>query len=238
MSDRSLIVNADDFGLSEGVNRGIVRAHEQGIVTSASLMVRQPAARAAAEYARSHHTLSVGLHLDLGEWAYQDGEWVSLYQVVPADDPRAVSDELHRQLDAFVEITGSAPTHLDSHQHAHLSEPARSAAARAAERLNVPLRNVTPGVRYCGSFFGQLPKGEPFPEALTVESLVSVLSSLPPGVTELACHPGDDPHLRSAYRLERLQEVATLCDPAVRATITRTGIHLINFRSLGRVPAR
>ena len=51
---RVLIVNADDFGLSAGVNRGIVEAHERGIVTSASLMVRRPAAREAADYARTH----------------------------------------------------------------------------------------------------------------------------------------------------------------------------------------
>ena len=51
---RYLIVNADDFGLSPGVNRGVVQAHERGIVTSASLMVRQPAAGAAAACARAH----------------------------------------------------------------------------------------------------------------------------------------------------------------------------------------
>lgn len=47
-----LVVNADDFGRSPGVNRGVIRAHEHGIVTSATLMVRWPAAREAAEYAR------------------------------------------------------------------------------------------------------------------------------------------------------------------------------------------
>ena len=47
-----LIVNADDFGLSEGVNRGIIEAHERGIVTSASLMVLRPAAASAADYSR------------------------------------------------------------------------------------------------------------------------------------------------------------------------------------------
>ena len=51
---RELIVNADDFGLSEGVNRGIAEAHEHGIVTSASLMVRGASAPAAAAYADAH----------------------------------------------------------------------------------------------------------------------------------------------------------------------------------------
>ena len=66
---RNLIINADDFGLSRGVNRGIIEAAEKGILTSASLMVRQPAAIEAGEYARSEG-IGVGIHLDLGEWPH------------------------------------------------------------------------------------------------------------------------------------------------------------------------
>jgi hypothetical protein len=77
---RHLIVNADDFGQSVGVNRGIIEAHERGIVTSASLMVRWPSAQEAAAYARSHTSLSLGLHFDFGEWRYRDGNWWKLYE--------------------------------------------------------------------------------------------------------------------------------------------------------------
>ena len=76
---RSVIVNADDFGFSPGVSRGIVAAHERGIVTSASLMVRWPA----AAYGRAHPALSVGLHVDLGQDAHRDGRQVTLYRVIP-----------------------------------------------------------------------------------------------------------------------------------------------------------
>ena len=86
---RAAIVNADDFGQSAGINRGIVEAHERGIVTSASLMVRWPAASAAAAYARAHPRLSVGLHVDLGESIYRDGEWIALYERVDRADARA-----------------------------------------------------------------------------------------------------------------------------------------------------
>ena len=75
MSGRFLIVNADDFGLSPGVNRGILETHERGILTAASLMVRAPAAAEAAAAAHDHPRLSVGLHLDLGEWICRDGAW-------------------------------------------------------------------------------------------------------------------------------------------------------------------
>src|SRR5260370_32765811 len=98
---RSLIVNADDFGQSRCVNAGVVRAQERGIVTSASLMVRWPASVQAGSYVRRHPQLSVGLHFDIGEWAYRNDEWVPLYVVVPPDDHRAVADELTRQLASF-----------------------------------------------------------------------------------------------------------------------------------------
>src|SRR3954451_21419733 len=103
---RYLIVNADDLGQSPGINRGIVQAHEEGIVTSASLMVRWPAAEAAAAYARTHARLSVGLHLDLGEWTYRDDGWVVRYQVVRGDDADAVTAEAQRQLETFRRLTG------------------------------------------------------------------------------------------------------------------------------------
>ena len=102
-----LIVNADDFGLSEGVNRGVAAAHEHGIVTSASLMVRRPAARQAVTYAEKHREMSLGLHLDLGEWEYRAGEWVVV--IAP---PSAVEAEIRAQLQIFYELAGRRPTHL------------------------------------------------------------------------------------------------------------------------------
>src|ERR1700730_10604325 len=108
---RYLIVNADDFGLSVGVNRGIIEAFEHGIVTSTSLMVNWQGAAEAAAYARKHPKLSLGLHLNLGEWAYRDGEWVTLYEEVPLDDATVVADEVARQLASFRFFLGKDPSH-------------------------------------------------------------------------------------------------------------------------------
>ena len=231
---RLLLVNADDFGLTEGVNRGIVRAHEHGIVTSASLMVRQPGARGAADYARSRPALSVGLHLDLGEWEYHGGRWAVKYEVVPPDDASAVAAEVRRQFEAFLRLVGRPPTHVDSHQHAHRSEPLLGAAAALASRLGVPLRHFTPAVAYRGDFYGQGGKGEPYPDAITPDALARVVGSLPPGVTELACHPGDDPTLDSVYARERVAEVDALCHPIVRRALAEQGVRLVSFLDLPR----
>jgi predicted glycoside hydrolase/deacetylase ChbG (UPF0249 family) len=229
MPDRYLIVNADDFGLSPGVNAGVVAAHENGVVTSASLMVRGPAAGAAAAYARGRPQLGVGLHLDLGEWAFRGGQWVRLHQVVPADDAAAVRAEAARQLAGFRRLVGRDPTHLDSHQHIHRREPARTVAADLGRELGVPVRHLSPGIGYCGDFYGQDGEGRPYPELVTAAALVKLLERLPPGVTELGCHPGTGDTPDTMYVRERALEVAALCDPSVRAAVRELGIRLMTF---------
>ena len=229
---RYLIVNADDFGQSSGVNRGIIEAHERGIVTSASLMVRWPAAAEAAEYGREHPNLSLGLHFDLGEWVYRDEDWVPVYEVAPRDDATAVADEVSEQLATFRRLVGRDPTHIDSHQNVHLKEPrVRSVLIEVARRFEVPLRHFSPRVCCRGDFYGQTPKGLPWPDAISVEGLIEILAALPPGITELACHPGVDDDLESMYRSERAKEVEVLCDSRVRAAIIAEGIELGSFGS-------
>jgi chitin disaccharide deacetylase len=229
---RALIVNADDLGRSPGVNRGIATAHEHGIVTSASLMVRWPAAREAGAYGREHPDLSIGLHVDLGEWAFRVDRWSPVYEVDPMVDESAVEDEVARQLAAFRVMVGRDPTHLDSHQHVHREEPIRPVLIALAAELGVALRHFTPGVQYCGDFYGQTPKGDPMPEAITVDRLLSIFEDLPPGLTELGCHPGAADDLESSYRIERALEVEVLCDPRVHAAVADGKIELRSFNQL------
>jgi predicted glycoside hydrolase/deacetylase ChbG (UPF0249 family) len=234
VSDRTLIVNADDFGRSPGVNEGIARAHEEGIVTSATMMVRWPDAEAAADYARNREELAVGLHLDLGEWAYRDGDWTALYEVLDEESPEAVAAELADQLGRFERLLGRLPTHLDSHQHVHRENPTRAALTEVGARLGVPVRSVTPGIAYSGAFYGQDGHGEPAPERVTVDALVGVIESLPEGITELGCHPTAADDHDTMYRSERLAEVETLCAPEVRLALERSGVELRSFAELPR----
>jgi predicted glycoside hydrolase/deacetylase ChbG (UPF0249 family) len=230
---RAVIVNADDFGLSAGVNQGITTAFERGILTSASLMVRADAAAEAAAYARLHSMLGVGLHVDLGEWRHVGGyDWRAVYEVVRLDDEEAVAREVDRQLDRFRELLGREPTHLDSHQHVHLKEPVRSVLRRLAVRLGVPLRHFSGVVRYCGEFYGQWNDGRQYLEAISADGLIRTILGLSPGITELACHPGDDPGLDSDYREERSLELAALCDPRVREALVGARIELRTFEGV------
>src|SRR5258705_8296929 len=140
-NERCLIVNADDFGRSAGINLGVIHAHQYGIVTSASLMVRWPAAEEAVMLARRNPKLSVGLHLDLGEWTFHDSKWSQVYQVVPVSDEGALRQEASRQLALFRKMLRRDPSHIDSHQHAHMKPPVRQIAEDLAQTIGVPLRD-------------------------------------------------------------------------------------------------
>jgi predicted glycoside hydrolase/deacetylase ChbG (UPF0249 family) len=229
---RWLIVNADDFGRSSAINRGVAHAHQHGIVTSASLMVRWPAAVGAAECAHANPKLSVGLHVDLGEWSYENREWIRVYQVVEEEDPDAIRSEVLRQLAAFRLLIGRDPSHLDSHQHVHREEPVRSVLWQVAQGVSIPLRECASGVRYCGDFYGQTAHGSPFPEGISVSNLLRLVARLRPGVTELGCHPGRTEDLDSMYGRERVQELRALCDPRVRAAL---GVHRVELCSFDQL---
>lgn len=227
MSERFLIVNADDLGLSDAVNDGIFAAHEGGIVTSASLMVRQGAAPAAAERAGGHPDLAVGLHIDLGEWNYEAGEWTLAYSHCDSNDRDAVEVECRAQLERFRALLGRDPTHLDSHQHVHESEPVKDVAEVLAAELGLPLRNRA--IRYEGGFYGQSGKGEPFPEGITVSALANLIRSLPPGWSEIGCHPAAGPVPTSSYDAERQIELETLRDPQVKNLLNVMDVQLCSF---------
>jgi predicted glycoside hydrolase/deacetylase ChbG (UPF0249 family) len=228
-----LVVNADDFGQSPAINRGVAVAHERGIVTSASLMVRWPSAVDAAAYAGAHRDLSLGLHIDLGEWRWRDGGWQPLYEAVALDDAAAVEKEIARQLATYRRLAGGNPTHVDSHQHVHLREPVRSILVAVAAELAIPLRQCGAVVRYCGDFYGQTAEGSPIAGGVSVSALLEILASIAPGVTELSCHPGMGDDLETMYRTEREEEVRTLCDPRVRTALVTLGVELRSFATAG-----
>lgn len=228
-AERLLIVNADDLGLSEGVNRGIVEAHQRGIVTSASLMVLAPAAADAAAMARAQPRLGVGLHLDIGEWLLRDGEWIARYERVAEGDAAAAGAEVRAQIALFEELIGRPPDHLDSHQHVHLSRPeVAEAVDRAAAGLGIGVRGRGSRVRY-RSLYGQDENGRPLLDAIQAAAYVAFIGDLEPGVTELCCHPGHAGGLESDYATERETELRSLCDPAVRAAVAEGSVRLITW---------
>jgi len=230
-STKRLIVNADDFGQSEGINDGVVEAFERGVVRSASLMVRWPAAAEAARYARAHPGLSMGLHLDLGEWTYRQNQWISSYEVVRKDDHAAVAEEISRQFSKFNELMGRNPTHIDSHQHAHRAESVYSVVRKIADEIDAPLRLYS-DVRYCGAFYGQTNTGTPLLDNITLDALMKLLMNLDPGITELCCHPAKRIDFDTMYSDERVMELQVLCDSRVPEFLAENHIELCSFHAV------
>src|SRR5215471_1821176 len=143
--EKYLIVNADDFGASAGVNRGILECHTRGVVTSTSLMVTGRAVHEAVALSRDHPALAVGLHWDV--WGEDEREF-------DLDDMAAVRDEFRRQLDEFHRLLGRPPTHIDSHRHAHREEQVMPLFRELVAPLGVPLRDDG-RVRFVGGFYAQ-----------------------------------------------------------------------------------
>lgn len=224
MTERVLIVNADDFGTSEGINSGIVEAHSHGIVTSTSLMVGAAAAAHAVTLAREHPALSIGLHWDLDSGGQP---------TVDLADPAAVRAELARQLGAFQELVGRPPTHVDSHHHIHREPDVGPLARELAAPLGVPLREQGT-VAYIGGFYGQWEYGVTDLYHVSPEFLIWILrNEVDEGWTELGCHPGQvRGDFNCEYLTEREVELATLTDPGVRQEIDRLGIRLASFAEL------
>jgi hopanoid biosynthesis associated protein HpnK len=151
---KRLIVNADDFGFTRGVNAGIRQAFERGILTSATLMANGDAFDEAVAMARANPRLGVGIHLVAvgGRPVADPSEIPSL---IDADGllPRTLTDlikllarrrvrveHIEREFAAQVERVcraGLTPTHLDSHKHAHTQPLVMTALARVADGFNI-----------------------------------------------------------------------------------------------------
>jgi predicted glycoside hydrolase/deacetylase ChbG (UPF0249 family) len=218
-----LIVNADDFGASSGVNRGIMECHRAGVVTSASLMVTGAAAQEAIALSRANPELAVGLHWDVVGEDERDFDLC---------DEQAVRREFAAQLDRFVVAVGRAPTHVDSHRHMHLSDEVRALFRELVAPLGVPLRGGGE-VFFIGGFYAQWEWGVTELEHVSVEALQRILTDeVGEGWTEVSCHPGYiTPEYRTTYREEREAEIRTLTDPRIRATIERLGLRLESYAS-------
>lgn len=151
---KKLIVNADDFGFTSGVNAGILRAFRDGIVTSTTIMANGPAFDEAAEMARNNRDLAVGCHLSIlgGRPVAQPTEVPSL---VDPDGlmPKTLSELISRLTCGVVQIghierefcaqvervmkAGLCPTHLDCHKHAHTHPRVLEALLRVATEVGV-----------------------------------------------------------------------------------------------------
>ncbi len=137
---KKVIINADDFGLIQGVNEGIVKAHQEGILTSATLMANMPGFNQAVEMAGTNPELGVGVHLNIlrghslspaqkvGSLLSKELRFIpSVSNLVHRMALKRISfDEIEREFRAQIERVQKAgidPSHIDSEKHIHLIRP-------------------------------------------------------------------------------------------------------------------
>ncbi len=287
---KRLIVNADDFGLTENVNRGILDAHREGIVTSTTLLANGMAFESAVAAGKRFHRLGIGVHLNLTE-----GKPVADARHIPTlvdrggrlhlAPPRLwagialgqvslseIEVELRAQVRKVIRA-GIRPMHFDGHKHVHVLPGVSEIVIRLAREFRIPAvrcpaeqnahasgpllhrrfsristvkqylvsravsdqaRNFRKKLAQVGLVSPTYFQGLSQTGFLDASAIREILGNLPPGTSELMCHPGyrDVELERTGTRLltERETEIQGLTARSVRNFVASGGIQLWNYK--------
>ncbi len=239
---RRLIVNADDLGFTRDVNEGIVEAHRNGILTSATIMAIGGAFHHGVKCAGENPGLGVGVHLVLvgeRELPKTPAGLVAAVLTGGLDLERELDGQMRRVLSA-----GIQPTHLDTHKHSHLLPQVAEALGKVSEKYNVPwVRRplakpvfgawskrilVRHGCKMVDRFAGYELTGK-----LGEAELVRFIETVEDGTTELMCHPGfcreDLLAARTRLKESREVELRALTSQVVREAVERRGVELVGY---------
>lgn len=253
---RRLITTADDFGDTAGVNAAVLKAHREGVLRFASLMVLRPEAAAAARIARDNPGLGVGLHLEL--CADAPGK-AGLRYFFDARARAGLEGEIRGQIEAFLKL-GLRPTHVDGHINVHVHPVIFPAVCRLAREYGIPRVRLPagewealkgfPGAETggtaalagvfgaMGAWVGPAAAGLERPRAwgllrsglMKEDYVLWLLARLPEGTTELYFHPTTDPRLRAtdapAPSHQSTTELETLLSPRVRCALEEHRVEL------------
>jgi len=236
-----VIFNADDFGLTPGVNQGIVQSHLNGVVKSTTMLVGMAAEKNAIALAKEVPSLKVGLHLrfTLGRpitghssFCDQQGEFFSYGQFwhQTSYSEQAIYEECIAQVEAFL-MSGLSLSHLDSHHHVHTHPSFLPVVTEVATKYQIPLRGQTQqGLRYRFS-------DEFYDQGVKLDKLVNHLAELKSeyDVVEVMCHPAIvDSALMSGsgYVKQRKQELDILTDDKLAVLLARHSIEVTDYSAL------
>lgn len=252
---KRLIINADDFGLTGGVTRGIAESILNGLVCSTSAMVCMPGFAENMKPWLSRLQGRIGIHLQL-----TDGDACSDPASVPSllenaahfprswrslgtPRPEEIRREWHAQMKRLVEA-GIQPSHLDTHHHVHRFPAIFEVYCEIAQAYRLPARTLSP--RMTESLRKKAIASSEFCETgwyggeLTKESLINRLTERferhgDNCVVELMCHPGfadDELSTKSKYVLEREQELHVLCSNELAGMLNERGIQIVGMSGL------
>ncbi|MGF1725248.1 chitin disaccharide deacetylase [Photobacterium nomapromontoriensis] len=242
-----IIFNADDFGLTSGVNLGIVEACQSGVVRSTTLMVGMKAEQHAIALASTTPQLKVGLHLRFtagtpltqGAKSLVDENGRFLDKSVLAQKKtfcqQQIANEAVAQIEAF-RSHGIHLSHIDSHHHAHTHPKILPVIQDIARDYQVPLRGTGYSdirATHCRYHFTDRFYGS----ELSVDGLLALISQHhgDVDVLEVMCHPANvDTSLiaMSGYSRERAKELAILTDPYLQEQLDQLGVVIGDYSVL------
>lgn len=196
-----LIINGDDFGLSESANRGIVSAHQYGSLSSTSMMVNMPYFEQAVTLAHQMPTLGVGLHFNITE-----GAPITSFPQVNSliNDKGLFSAQQNHWTEADIEqellsqynkllSTGITPTHVDTHHHIHMISPmVHQILTSFCRNLHLPYRknpNILEPLDQLSRLCTDHLILDTYDSPDKATRLITHLNGLPEGCTEIMCHP-------------------------------------------------
>lgn len=236
-----IIVNADDFGYTEGLNYGVIEAHKKGIVTSCTVMANMPGFEHGMELLKANPTLRAGVHLTLSCYkpllknhktiVDSNGNFYKKLneEIAEKVDLEEVYSEFCAQIDrvkGHIEIT-----HLDSHHHAHSMEFLKPVMERIHEKYNLPMRQAfhskIEGVKYVPVFIGF------YGENATADFFKNNIDKLKEyEIVDIMCHPAYlDSFLlgNTSYAMERAREQRILSDNNLKEFLQSEGMELVNY---------
>lgn len=249
---KKLIINADDFGLTEGCNKGIIKAINEGIVTSTTVMINMPYAIDGIELLKKMGLRSVGVHLTLTAGtptlpvklvpSLVDNEnkfYKKKALLFPHMNLTEVEMELRNQIELFIK-TGLQPSHLDSHHHIHMDDGVREIVEKLAVEFNLPLRIADYRIKETLNS-KDIPTTDGFSmdfydEGASFENLKEILLNFNDGVMEIMVHPAIlDDRLKniSRYYIQRESELTILTDKKWSNWLKENNYELIGYDKLG-----
>lgn len=252
---RRLIINADDCNLTPGVTRGILKSHDEGILTSTTFLINLPVDDKTVRELKKRPNLGVGIHLNITLGRPVTAAWKipSLLKTGgifnrPLDylkklpSLKEVVSEYTAQIRQFEKYFHKLPDHLDTHHHLHDHPLFFKALAQAAHRYKIPVRRSkifhmeayqreTKNLKTTDWLFGNL-EAHSYWE---LNSFLGVALNLPEGTSEIGCHPGYcDQNLRqiSSFTEARAEELKVFSNPRLKHLLGQQGIEWVRFSGL------
>lgn len=238
-----LIINADDFGLSEGVNYGIISAYKSGVVRSTSAMANMPGFEHAMELLKENKDLGCGVHMTLSCYkpvlsnlkTIVDENGYFIRRITNEVIENMDLDEIYEEFCAQIEKVRAKTdiTHLDSHHHVHTLEKLRPVIERILEKYDLPIRG---GFEYDFNYSKIIPLIDTFyGENVSEDYFVKKIDYLKSyEIADIMCHPAyvDDFLMKTtSYSMARINEHKILTSKEIKDFIQNNFL-LTNYRDL------